>query len=340
VPRLAPGPMYYPRSIASSPPATSPLRADEMEPAAVVAAALVGECARAVRAPRASLEACVIALLSGGHVMIEDVPGVGKTVLAKSLARAAGCAYSRLQCTADLLPADVTGVTVWDQHAGAFRFRPGPVFANVVLVDEVNRASPKTQSALLECMEEGQVTVDGETRVLPRPFMIVATQNPVEYEGTYPLPEAQLDRFALRVTLGYPPPADEAAMLLDLAARDPVERVAPVADASRIMRARAVVERIHMEPALAGYVVALAAATRRDPRVELGASPRSGLALLRAAKALALLEGRGYALPEDVKALTPLVLCHRLVLAPDARGRGAGAREVVDEALATVPAPL
>ncbi len=282
----------------------------------------------------------MVALLSGGHVMIEDVPGVGKTVLAKSLARAAGCGFSRLQCTADLLPADVTGVTVWDQHAAAFRFRPGPVFANVVLVDEVNRASPKTQSALLECMEEGQVTVDGETRALPLPFMIVATQNPVEYEGTFPLPEAQLDRFAVRVAIGYPPAADEAAMLLDLAAHDPLEAVRPVADEAGVMAARAVVDRVHVDPALARYVVALVGATRRDPRVQLGASPRAGLALLRAARARAVLAGRGYALPEDVRDLAHPVLGHRIILSPEAAARGAAAAEVVRDALDAVPVPL
>jgi MoxR-like ATPase len=273
-------------------------------------------------------------------VMIEDVPGVGKTVLAKSLARAAGCDYSRLQCTADLLPADVTGVTVWDQNAGAFLFRPGPVFANVVLVDEVNRASPKTQSALLECMEEGQVTVDGETRRLPAPFMVIATQNPVEYEGTFPLPEAQLDRFAVRIAIGYPAPGDEAAMLLDLASRDPLDQVVPVADERGILAARAVIERVHADPALAQYVVALTTATRADARVQLGASPRAGLALLRAAKARAVIEGRAYALPEDVRGLARSVLCHRLILSPDARARGTSAEEVVADALDAVPVPL
>jgi MoxR-like ATPase len=300
----------------------------------------VDACARAVRAPRTSLQGCVIALLSGGHVMIEDVPGVGKTVLAKSLARASGCGYSRVQCTADLLPADVTGVSVWDQHAASFVFRAGPVFANLVLVDEINRASPKTQSALLECMEEGQVTVDGETRALPRPFMIIATQNPVEYEGTFPLPEAQLDRFAVRVRIGYPPPRDEAAMILDLAAQDPVELVDRVAGEREILHARAAAERVHADPALAEYVVAVSTATRADPRVQLGASPRAGLALLRAAKALALLEGRGYVLPEDVKALAGSVLTHRLILTPDARARGSRAEEVVVSALDAVPVPL
>jgi MoxR-like ATPase len=300
----------------------------------------VDSCARAVRAPRVSIETCVIALLSGGHVMIEDVPGVGKTVLAKSLARAAGCEYSRLQCTADLLPADVTGVTVWDANAAAFVFRPGPVFANLILVDEVNRASPKTQSALLECMEEGQVTVDGQTRVLPRPFMIIATQNPVEYEGTFPLPEAQLDRFLARVSIGYPPASDEAAMLLDLAARDPLELVQPVAGEAAVRRARAVVDRVHVDPALAAYVVALVGATRRDPRLELGGSPRAALWLLRAAKARALLEGRAYALPEDVRGLAGPVLAHRMILTPDARARDASPAAIVADALDAVPVPL
>jgi MoxR-like ATPase len=301
---------------------------------------LTDACARAVRAPRVVIETCVVALLSGGHVMIEDVPGVGKTVLAKSLARAAGCDYSRLQCTADLLPADVTGVTVWDQNAAEFLFRPGPVFANVVLVDEINRASPKTQSALLECMEEGQVTVDGETRVLPLPFIIIATQNPVEYEGTFPLPEAQLDRFAVRIAIGYPAPGDEAAMLLDLAARDALDHVAPVADVAAIVAARDVVDRVHADPALAAYVVGLVEATRRDARIQLGASPRAGLALLRAAKARAVIEGRGYALPDDVRGLGRSVLAHRLILTPDARARGASAEEVVADALDAVPVPL
>ena len=332
--------MYYPATIATSPLASPPLRDDELAQASALAGALVDACARAVRAPRTSLQACVIALLSGGHVMIEDVPGVGKTVLAKSLARAAGCGYSRVQCTADLLPADVTGVSVWDQHAAAFVFRAGPVFANLVLVDEINRASPKTQSALLECMEEGQVTVDGETRPLPRPFMIIATQNPVEYEGTFPLPEAQLDRFAVRVRIGYPPARDEAAMILDLAAQDPVELVDRVAGEREILRARAAAERVHADPALAEYVVGVSAATRADPRVQLGASPRAGLALLRASKALALLDGRGYVLPEDVKALAGSVLPHRLILTPDARARGSRAEEVVVSALDAVAVPL
>jgi len=331
--------MFYPRPTSSTL-ATPPLRADELDPAAALGGALVDACAGAVRAPRGSIEACVIALLSGGHVMIEDVPGVGKTVLAKSLARAAGCDFSRLQCTADLLPSDVTGITVWDQNAARFVFRPGPVFANLILVDEINRASPKTQSALLECMEEGQVTVDGETRLLPRPFMIIATQNPVEYEGTFPLPEAQLDRFAVRAVIGYPPAGDEAQMIMEVAVRDPLDGVSAVTDEAGVVAARGVVERVHADPALARYVVGLVTATRRDPRVQLGGSPRAGLALLRAAKARAVLERRGHALPEDVRTLATTVLSHRLILAPDARARGASAMDVVSDALDAVPVPL
>ncbi len=331
--------MHYPRGVSSSV-ATPPLDPGDLAPVTELARALVDACAGAVRAPRASIENCVIALLSGGHVMIEDVPGVGKTVLGKSLARAAGCEFSRLQCTADLLPADVTGVTVWDQNAAAFLFRPGPVFANVILVDEINRASPKTQSALLECMEEGQVTVDGETRILPRPFMIIATQNPVEYEGTFPLPEAQLDRFAVRVAIGYPAPEAEAEMLLDLAGHDALEGVVPIADGAGIVAARRVVDRVHTDPSLAQYVVGLVGATRRDPRAELGASPRAGLALLRAAKARAVVDGRAYAVPEDVRGLAQAVLGHRMILTPDARARGALADEIVADALAAVHVPL
>ena len=312
---------------------------DALERAADLAAALVDELRKAVRAPLAALESAVVCLLSGGHLMIEDVPGVGKTVLAKSLARAAGCRFARLQCTADLLPADVTGVSVWDQAERTFTFRPGPVFTNMLLVDEVNRASPKTQSALLESMEEGQVTVDGETRRLPRPFMVIATQNPVEYEGTFPLPEAQLDRFALRLSLGYPEARDEAAMLLDLAAADPLAAVHPVTGEDGLREAIEAVQDVHLDPAIAAYVVAISGVTRADPRLVLGASPRAGLTLVRAARARALVEGRDFVLPEDVKALAPMVLGHRLVPGPEARGRGVSATDVVADALARVPVP-
>ena len=336
--------MYYPRTIATSPLASPPLRDDELAQASALAGALVDACARAVRAPRSSLQACVIALLSGGHVMIEDVPGVGKTVLAKSLARAAGCDYSRVQCTADLLPADVTGVTVWDQNAGAFLFRPGPVFANVILVDEINRASPKTQSALLECMEEGQVTVDGSTRALPQPFMIIATQNPVEYEGTYPLPEAQLDRFLFKLHVGYPTAEQEIEVLArhdrgldphDLEAAG----VRPVASAADLARARSEIDDLTVEPPVLGYIVEIARATRVSPSLTLGVSPRGAASLLHAAKAWAWLAGRGFVTPDEVKAVAKPALRHRLQLRPEVELEGATADGVLDGILATVPAP-
>jgi len=282
----------------------------------------------------------VACLISGGHLMIEDAPGVGKTVLAKALARASGCSYARVQCTADLLPADVTGVTVWHQGDGTFRFHPGPVFANMVLVDEINRASPKTQSALLECMEERHVTVDGTTRPVPEPFMVIATQNPVEYEGTFPLPEAQLDRFALRVTLGYPSAADEASMILELSTHDALDEVPVVADERTLIAAQSALAEVHVDPALADYVVGLVRATRSDPRADLGASPRAGLSLLRVARARALVQGRAYALPEDVKAMARMSLAHRLLLTPDARARAVDAGEVVEDALRSTPVPL
>lgn len=296
-------------------------------------------CAHVVRAPREVLRASVACLLAGGHLMVEDVPGVGKTVLARSLARAAGCDFSRVQCTADLLPADVTGTNVWDQGAARFVFRAGPVFANLVLVDEINRASPRTQSALLECMEEGQVTVDGETHSIPTPFMVIATQNPVEHEGTFPLPEAQLDRFALRVSMGYPPPSVEAVMLREMGERDPVAAVPVVGTPERIGAARHAVAGVWVAPGLADYVVSLLAATRSDPRCALGASPRAGIALIRCARALALAEGRAYVLPDDVKALARMALAHRLVLTADAELRGAEGGDIVDEALATTAIP-
>ena len=283
--------------------------------------------------------AAIACLLAGGHLLIEDVPGVGKTVLAKSLARAAGCGFSRLQCTADLLPSDVTGVHIYDQRSQTFEFRPGPVFANVLLADEINRASPKTQSALLESMEEAQVTVDGHTRQLPRPFMVVATMNPVEYEGTFALPEAQLDRFALRLTIGYPPVEQEARMIIDLAVHDPVDDVSPVADDARIRDAIAAAGRIHVDPSIARYVVDLVTATREDRRLVLGASPRAGLTLLRIAKAVALIEGQGYVVPEHVKAMAGPVLAHRLMLGPEARVGGITGEDIVTAALGAVRAP-
>jgi MoxR-like ATPase len=310
----------------------------ELDPPAVaeLGARLRDNIARAVKAPDAVIRDVLVALFAEGHVLIEDYPGVGKTALARALARSIEAEYARIQCTADLLPADVVGTNVYDQRENRFEFRPGPVFANVVLVDEVNRASPKTQSGLLECMQEGHVTVDRYTHELARPFIVVATQNPVEYEGTYPLPEAQLDRFMVRVSLGYPTAAQESQMLMDHAESDRVLDLEPVADVAGILAAQAAAGAVHGSEALRRYVVAISDATRADPRVEIGASPRAGLMLFRAAKAYAALDGRDHALPDDVQKLAGAVLTHRLLLAP---GTGADERDVVvRDALERVPA--
>jgi MoxR-like ATPase len=310
----------------------------ELDPPAVaeLGTRLKSNVARAVKAPDRALLDVMVALLSEGHVLIEDYPGVGKTALARALARSVDAEYARIQCTADLLPADVVGTNVFNQRENRFEFRPGPVFANVVLVDEVNRASPKTQSGLLECMQERHVTVDKHTHELARPFLVLATQNPIEYEGTYPLPEAQLDRFMVRVSLGYPSTDDEADMLEAHAGGDRVLDLEPVAEVGEILAAQQAVSAVHGSDALRRYIVAVLDATRADPRVDLGASPRAGLMLFRAAKALAALEGRDHALPDDVQALAPSVLTHRLLLAPDAAGDDRAA--VVRDALDRVPA--
>jgi MoxR-like ATPase len=287
---------------------------------------------RAVKAPDQVVRDLVVALLAEGHVLIEDAPGVGKTALARALAGSLEAEYARVQCTSDLLPADLVGTNFFNQRTSAFEFHPGPVFANVVLVDEINRASPKTQSGLLECMQERQITIDGHKHELALPFVVLATQNPAEYEGTYPLPEAELDRFMVRVTLGYPDAWDESAMLAEHADRDPVEELAPVADVSVVRGAQAALAGIEGTDPLRRYIVAICDATRRDERVELGASPRAGLMLFRAAKALAALEGRDHVLPDDVQALAPSVLAHRLLLSYEVDGdqREAVIREAID----------
>ena len=292
--------------------------------------------ARAVKAPDKVLRDVLVALFAEGHVLIEDYPGVGKTALARALARSIDAEYARVQCTSDLLPADVCGTNVYNQRENRFEFRPGPVFANVVLVDEVNRASPKTQSGLLECMQERHVTVDKHTHELARPFLVVATQNPVEYEGTYPLPEAQLDRFMVRVSLGYPTAHQESEMLLDHAERDRVLDLETVADVAEVLAAQAAAAAVHGSEALRRYVVAILDATRADPRVDLGASPRAGLMLFRAAKAVAALDGRDHALPDDVQALADSVLTHRLLLGPGSAPEERAS--VVRDALERVPA--
>jgi MoxR-like ATPase len=310
----------------------------ELDPPAVaeLGARLRDNIGRAVKAPEAVIRDVLVALFAEGHVLIEDYPGVGKTALARALARSVDAEYARIQCTADLLPADVVGTNVYNQRENRFEFRPGPVFANVVLVDEVNRASPKTQSGLLECMQERHVTVDRHTHELARPFVVVATQNPVEYEGTYPLPEAQLDRFMVRVSLGYPSADQESQMLLDHAESDRVLDLEAVADVGDVLAAQAAAGAVHGSDALRRYVVSILDATRADPRVDLGASPRAGLMLFRAAKALAALDGRDHALPDDVQKMAGAVLTHRLLLSP---GTGSDERAtVVRDALERVPA--
>jgi MoxR-like ATPase len=294
----------------------------------------------AVRAPRETLELCVLCLLAEGHLIIEDFPGVGKTVLAKSLARSLDLSFSRLQFTPDLLPTDVTGVNVFNQKMNEFEFRPGPVFANVLLVDEINRASPKTQSALLEAMQECQVTIDGATYPLEPPFLVVATQNPIEYEGTYPLPEAQLDRFTARLSLGYPPHVEEARMLAEQTTAPPLDRLQAVATRAEVWGAVDATRDVFVEESIGSYVVALLRHTRASERLALGASPRAGIALLRMAKARGIARGRDYVLPEDVQAVATAVLPHRVIVAPEARALGVDGESAVRDALEQTPVPV
>jgi MoxR-like ATPase len=308
----------------------------ESEASAATVRRIAGNIAKAVQLRPETLEQLLVALLAEGHILVEDYPGVGKTALARALARSIDCQFARVQCTSDLLPADVVGTNVYDQREHRFEFRPGPVFANVVLVDEINRASPKTQSGLLECMQERSVTVDVQTHELARPFLVLATQNPIEYEGTYPLPEAQVDRFMIRISLGYPSPGAEAGMLADHEAGDRVLGLQPVATAADVLAAQDAATRVQASEALRDYVVRLLWRTREDPRVDLGASPRAGLMLLRAAKGHAMLQGRDHALPDDVQALAQPVLAHRLMLAPGSAR--AAAHDVVSDAVASVRA--
>jgi MoxR-like ATPase len=312
----------------------------EATQAVELAGRILANLRRVMHAPEETLEFSLLCLLAEGHLIIEDFPGVGKTTLAKALARSIACAFSRLQFTPDLLPSDVTGVNVFNQRSNEFEFRPGPVFANILLVDEINRASPKTQSALLECMQERQVTVDGVSYQLPPPFMVMATQNPIEYEGTYPLPEAELDRFTMRISIGYPPLADEAKMLTENASDTPLDSLEPVASARELLTAINDAKRVYVEESLNRYVVALLRQTRSDGRLYLGASPRAGLALLRVAKARALVAGREFVDPDDVKSVAPSVLAHRLILAPEARASGQGAEELVSDIVERTPVPV
>jgi len=301
---------------------------------------IVDNLGRVVHAPDETLRLCVLCLVGEGHLILEDFPGVGKTMLAKALARSLDVSFSRMQFTPDLLPSDVTGVNVFNQRSNEFEFRPGPVFANLLLVDEINRASPKAQAAPLECMQEQQVTTDGVTNELDRPFMVMATQNPIEYEGTYPLPEAQLDRFTMRIAIGYPPLAEEAKMLTEQTADPPLDALQPVANAADAIALADEAKAIFVEESLNRYVVALLRATRGDSRLYLGASPRAGIALLRVAKARALADGRSFLEPDDVKAVAVPVLAHRLILAPEARSTGVSGEQIVQETLDKTPVPV
>jgi len=301
--------------------------------------ALLANVERVIQGKREPVRFSLVCLFAEGHLLIEDVPGVGKTSMAKALARSIDGTWSRIQFTPDLLPSDVTGVSVWNRVANEFEFRPGGVFADVVLADEINRASPKTQSALLEAMEERQVTVDTQTYGLPRPFMVIATQNPIELEGTYPLPEAQLDRFLMRIQMGYPSNDAERAILDTHGSHASVEEIAPVTTAAEVVAASRAVADLHVADNIKAYMVDLVPATRQHRDLALGVSPRGALALQRAARALAASIGRDYVVPDDVKRLAVAVLEHRLLLAPDAQLRGAAPGDIVRELLASVPVP-
>lgn len=282
---------------------------------------------------RSAIEFIMVALLCEGHILLEDVPGSGKTMLARAIAASLGIAFKRIQCTPDLLPNDITGVSIFNQKSGEFEFRPGPIFVNILLADEINRATPRTQAALLEAMQEQQVSVDGVTRDLPRPFLLLATQNPIEYEGTFPLPEAQLDRFLMRLSLGYPTRTEERQILVNLWREHPITKIGRVVDGQQLSALQKRVWEVHVDTTLQDYIVALAEATREHPDLSLGVSPRGSLALFKGAQAFAAIRGRDYVLPEDIKTLVPLTLAHRLILTPEAELRGRTAGNILEEVL-------
>jgi MoxR-like ATPase len=286
------------------------------------------------------LELAVVAVLCEGHILIEDVPGTGKTTLAKALARSLGCSFRRIQCTPDLLPSDITGIHFFNQKKSEFEFRPGPVISNIVLVDEINRATPRTQSSLLECMEERQVTIDGVTMPLPRPFLVIATQNPVELHGTFPLPEAQLDRFLIKLEIGYPDEEEEAVMLDRFKQDNPLDSLPEVTSAAEIIKLKQLAQEVHIEQSVRRYLLAIIRQTRTNNEIELGASPRASLALYRASQALALVKGRDYVIPDDVKRLATPVIVHRLIASTEAYLHNRGKENLIENILANTPVPV
>ena len=322
--------------------AATPARLAQVEVDAIrsVAETLQASVERVIVGKPEVVRFALVALLCEGHILLEDVPGIGKTTLAKAIARSLGCTFRRIQFTPDLMPADITGINYYNQKLGDFVFRDGPLVAQVVLADEINRATPRTQAALLEAMEERQLTVEGVTTKLPRPFLVVATQNPIELEGTFPLPEAQLDRFLVRLDLGYPDEAEENEILARFETSSPLESLTPVVDAEELVRHAEALGRLHVDPAVRQYAVRIVRQTREDSAFELGASPRASLALFRTARAYAAINGRDFVLPDDVKVMAPHVLPHRLILSTQARLRGRDARQVLAEILERVPVPV
>jgi MoxR-like ATPase len=306
---------------------------------ASLAERVVQNVEKVILGKRREVEMTLIALLCEGHLLIEDVPGVGKTMLARSIAKSIGCTFRRIQFTPDMLPSDVTGVSIFNQRDREFEFRPGPIMAQIVLADEINRATPKTQSALLEAMEERQVTVDGRTYAMERPFLVLATQNPIEYEGTFPLPEAQIDRFMMRVSLGYPSPADEMRVLESQKQQHPLRDLGQVVSAEELLQAQAAVRQVYADDLIKEYIVELANATRRHPDIYLGVSPRGSLALFAASRAYAALQDRTYVIPDDVKALLESTFAHRLIISPSARIKNVESRAVVEQIAQSVPVP-
>jgi MoxR-like ATPase len=312
----------------------------DVEPIRGLAERAAGNIEQVIVGKRDVIDLLLVALLCEGHVLIEDVPGTGKTMLAKTLARTLDCSFRRIQFTPDLLPSDVSGVSFFNQRSQDFEFRPGPIFAQVVLADEINRATPRTQSALLECMEERQVSIEGETRPLPRPFLVLATQNPIELEGTFPLPEAQLDRFLVRLSVGYPSETDERAIVQRFRAGSPLDELPSVISVAELAAMQRLVREVHVAEAVEQYVVRLVRASRLHASLELGASPRATLALYRCAQALAAVRGRGFVLPDDVKQLAPAVLGHRIIASAQARLRGRNAADILAEVVTSVPVPV